>query len=151
MLKSFLAIVMHLFGLKRETAGGVNVDPSPAAGERRADLGPVRGLIGKVSDLTVEVAHDVGKHTHSVQALSSQLSALAHNDASAVEAIICKLLLANQELQGRLERAEETLQDHSRQLDDAVSASRTDSLTGLFNRRALDEELRRCLADFHRR
>jgi len=153
MLNSLLAIVGRLLGRKCETVGGAKVEPpSPGApGDRRADLGHVRGLVGKVSDVTFAVAGDVGKHTHSVQALSSQLSALAHNDASAVEAIICKLLLANQELQGRLERAEETLQDHSRQLDDAVSTSRTDSLTGLFNRRALDEELRRCLAEFHRR
>jgi diguanylate cyclase (GGDEF)-like protein len=50
-------------------------------------------------------------------------------------------------LQGRLERAENTLQAHSKQLQDAVITSRTDGLTGLTNRRALDEELRRCLVE----
>jgi diguanylate cyclase (GGDEF)-like protein len=39
------------------------------------------------------------------------------------------------------------LQTHSRKLDEAVVSSRTDGLTGLNNRRALDEVLRRCLVD----
>lgn len=153
MFSSLLTILRRLFARNCEDISGTEDQPSSLAppGERRADLGHVRGLVSKVSDLTSTVAQDVGRHSHSVQDLSSQLSELAQDDASAVEAIICKLLRANEELQGRLERAEETLQDHSRQLDDAVTSARTDSLTGLLNRRALDEELRRCLADFHRR
>ena len=66
-------------------------------------MGQVRELIGRVSVLTSTVAHDVGQHNISVQAISSELTAVAENDPSAVAAIVCKLLVANQELQGRLE------------------------------------------------
>ena len=111
----------------------------------------VQSVIGSVSQLTSAVAQDVGQHTVNVQAISDELRSVAQKDPTAVAAIVCKLLVANQDLQGRLERAENTLQTHSKQLQDAVISSRTDGLTGLTNRRALDEELRRCLVDLQGR
>jgi diguanylate cyclase len=105
-------------------------------------------LMGRVSELTTAVAQDVGEHNKSVQAISDELRSVAQSDPSAVAAIVCKLLVANQELQGRLEQAEGTLQTHSRELRDAVETARTDALTGLVNRRALDEKLSDCLAEF---
>lgn len=107
----------------------------------------VQALVGEVSQVTTTVRKDVGQHHVNVQALSNELRSVAQNDPGAVAAIVCKLLVANQDLQGRLERAELTLQTHSRKLDEAVVSSRTDGLTGLTNRRALDEELRRCLVE----
>jgi diguanylate cyclase len=124
-------------------AGMVTADPSPVA----ANVEHVQQLIGQVSALTSTVAQDVGKHNVNVQAISSELAAAAASDPTTVGAIVCKLVLANQELQSRLERAESTLHAHSRQLQDAITSARTDGLTGLLNRRALDEELRRCLAE----
>src|SRR5262245_28885857 len=102
-------------------------------------------LLERVSELTTTVARDVGQHNQSVQSISQDLTTVAQTDPSAVAAIICKLLEANQELQGRLERAEGTLQMHSRELRDAVTTARTDALTGLMNRRALDEKLNACV------
>ncbi len=107
----------------------------------------VHALVGQVTEVTTTVANDVGRHNVNVQALSNELGSVAQNDPAAVAAIVCKLLVANQELQGRLERAERTLQTHSRKLEEAIVSSRTDGLTGLTNRRALDEELRRCLVE----
>lgn len=107
----------------------------------------VNAVIGSVSDVTSAVAADVGQHNVNVQAISAELKNVAKSDPSAVAAIVCKLLLANQDLQGRLEKAEDTLQNHSKQLKEAVISSRTDGLTGLANRRLLDEELRRCLVE----
>ena len=108
-------------------------------------------LISNVSDLTTSVAADVGQHQDNLQTINVELSGVAQGDATAVAALIGKLLAANQELQSRLERAELKLQAHSRQLQDVAVASRTDSLTGLMNRRALDEELRRSLTECERR
>jgi diguanylate cyclase len=108
----------------------------------------VQELIGKVTALTTSVAKDVGDHNVTLQAISAELTAVAQSDPTAVAAIVCKLLVANQELQGRLQHAEESLKDNSQQLNAAVTAARTDNLTGLMNRRALDEELQRCLTEF---
>jgi len=127
-------------------------EPAKAAAPLAAeDLRRASNLIGQVSDLTADVASDVGDHQSQIRDLSAELAGVARGDAAAVAAVVYKLLAANQDLESRLERAELKLQAHSRQLRDVALASRTDPLTGLMNRRALDEELRRAQAEFHRR
>jgi diguanylate cyclase len=121
--------------------------PQPA----RPDLATVQQLIGKVTAMTSAVANDVGSHNANIEAISAELTAVAQSDPTAVAAIVCKLLVANRELQGRLRNSEASLRTHSQQLSAAVTSARTDELTGLMNRRALDEELQRCLDDFQRR
>ena len=152
MLGSLLTELTRLF--QPRTCGNVlnSCTASPLEGQatRHIDQAHVQDLIGKVTQLTSSVAQDVGHHNDNIQSISSELTTVAQSEPTAVAAIICKLLVANQELRGRLQRAEATLQDHTHQLQDAVTSARTDSLTGLMNRRALDEELRRCLAGFQR-
>jgi diguanylate cyclase len=123
-------------------------EPSPLAVPPPVDPTQLHQVLNHVSQLTTAVVQDVGHHNKSIQDLSQELAAVTQNDPSAVAAIVCKLLVANQQLQGRLERAEATLQTHSRQLHDAVTTARTDALTNLMNRRALDEELNSCVRDF---
>jgi diguanylate cyclase len=115
------------------------------------DMGQAQQVLHRVSELTTAVAEDVGQHQDNIQNINIQLSGVAHGDAGAVAELVCKLLTVNQDLQGRLERAELKLQAHSRQLQDVVAVARTDGLTNLMNRRALDEELQRCLTEFRRR
>ncbi|MBW8884036.1 MAG: GGDEF domain-containing protein, partial [Planctomycetia bacterium] len=129
----------------RDSGTGSAATAAPPA---QPDLKQVQNLIGKVTALTSSVARDVGDHNTTIQAISAELTAVAQTDPTAVAAIVCKLLVANQDLQGRLQNAEESLKDNSQQLNAAVTAARTDGLTGLINRRALDEELQRCLAEF---
>jgi diguanylate cyclase len=117
----------------------------------REEVKRAANMVQKVGELTTAVAEDVGQHHSNIQSLNVELSGVAQGDANAVAAVIGKLLAANQELQTRLERAELKLQAHSRQLQDVAVASRTDALTGLMNRRALDEELRRSVDEFQRR
>jgi len=102
-------------------------------------------LLSVVSELTSKVAQDVGNHNQNIETISNDLRSAAENNPAAAAALVCKLLVANQELQSRLARAEGTLQMHSRELHDAVTSARTDSLTGLMNRRALDERLSECV------
>jgi diguanylate cyclase (GGDEF)-like protein len=112
-----------------------------------SDAAAVQTLVAHVAELTTAVSQDVGQHHQSIQSINNELTAVVQGDASAVAAAVAKLLAANHNLQSRLERAELKLQAHSRQLSDAVTAARTDSLTGLMNRRALDEVLSRCVAE----
>jgi diguanylate cyclase len=152
MLGSLLAKLTRLFQSRTSDTVLGSCMASPVDGQtiRHIDQAHVQDLIGKVTQLTSSVAQDVGHHNNNIQSISDELTTVAQSEPTAVAAIICKLLVANQELQGRLQRAEATLQDHTHQLQDAITSARTDSLTGLMNRRALDEELRRCLAGFQR-
>jgi len=117
----------------------------------REDLKRAGNLLRHAGELTTAVAEEVGQHQSQIQTINVELAGVAEGDASAVAAVIGKLLTANRDLQSRLERAELKLQAHSRQLQDVAVAARTDGLTGLMNRRALDEELRRSLAELARR
>jgi diguanylate cyclase len=108
-------------------------------------------VVVQVAELAGLVAEHVGEHQGNLTALNEELTAIAQGDSRAVAEVIRRLLLANQQLQQRLEQAELKLQAHQRQLQNVASAARTDSLTGLLNRRTLDDEIGRCLSDFRRR
>jgi diguanylate cyclase (GGDEF)-like protein len=60
------------------------------------------------------------------------------------------MLEANQKLQAELAATKAELHDHARRIDVYLAESRTDALTGVANRRALDEELTRRYAAWQR-
>jgi diguanylate cyclase len=62
-----------------------------------------------------------------------------------------QMLTANTELQQRLEMAEKQLATQAAEIKAHESEARTDSLTGLSNRRAFDDELKRRLNEFERK
>lgn len=131
------------------------VGPSAPPGKSvkvQASLDPATvEVVVQVAELAGMVAEQVGEHQGSLTAINEELHAIAQGDSRAVAEVIRRLLLANQQLQQRLEQAELKLQAHQRQLQNVASAARTDSLTGLLNRRTLDDEIGRCLTDFRRR
>lgn len=108
-------------------------------------------LIARLMDLTSTVADEVGEHSGHIESINEELATVKSGDSAAVAAVVCKLLMVNQETQRRLEQAELKLQAQQRQLHDVSTAARMDGLTGLVNRRALDEAMQRALADFQRK
>lgn len=66
----------------------------------------------------------------------------------AVASLVSKIAEANEHVQNRLEKAEAVLQQQAAEIATYVSEARTDSLTGLPNRRAFDDELTRRLAEW---
>src|SRR5262245_8134067 len=125
MVRSFFLWLTRLLQAPRPRHGRARRASSAptAAPPPQPDLAQVQNLIGKVTALTSSVAKDVGAHNATIQAISTELTAVAQSDPTAVAAIVCKLLVANQELQDRLEHAEETLKDNSQQLNAAVTAA----------------------------
>src|SRR5215211_3638626 len=108
MLRSLLAALSRFLNGRATPAGRgtVSFATNAIAHEPHGDLRHVHELIGKVTELTATVAQDVGKHNSSIEEISTELTAVAQTDPTAVATIVCKLLLANKELQDRLERAE---------------------------------------------
>src|SRR5262245_10355867 len=125
-LRSFLTTLAEFFRPRPRAAitraATTLVAPSSASAQLSppAEVPQVQQLIGKVTALTSTVAEDVGQHNANILNLSAELSAVAQSDPTAVAAIVCKLLVANRELQGRLQNAEDSLKDHSQQLKAAV-------------------------------
>ena len=109
-----------------------------------------RDILARVDELTTRVATDVGAHNTRVMAINDELASKEAPDSEAVVATIAKLVAINCQMQERLTEAETKLQEQSKALESQVAEARTDVLTRLPNRRALEDEMARRLAEFHR-
>lgn len=108
----------------------------------------------RVADLAQAVASDVGDHAAKMQAITNDLAGIERGSEAADAAVFSALdqmLKANTELQQRLDVAEKQLAIQAAEIKVHESEARTDSLTGLANRRAFDDELRRRLAEWTRK
>jgi diguanylate cyclase len=108
---------------------------------------------GRVMDVTKAVASDVGEHAAKMQAISADLAGVdraASDTNAAVFAAMDKIMAANAELQQRLQAAEKQLAAQAEEIKAHESEARTDSLTGLANRRAFDSELKRRISEYER-
>lgn len=107
-----------------------------------------------VADLAQTVATNVGDHAAKMRAISDDLAAVdrgSDNAGAAVFSAMDQILDANTELQQRLEVAEKQLAVQAAEIKAHESEARTDSLTGLSNRRAFDDELKRRLSEWQRK
>ena len=108
----------------------------------------------RVADLTQGVASDVGEHAAKMKEISADLAGI-DRDASGTNAAVLtamdKILVANSELQKRLEAAETQLAVQAAEIKCTSPKCGTDSLTSLANRRAFDVELRRRSSEFDAR
>jgi diguanylate cyclase len=107
-----------------------------------------RETLSRLQELTVKVAADVDEHSVAVQQINAQLADPDNNDEAAVLAAVAQLIDANRRMQEQLDTAEQRLQVQARQIESHAVEARTDALTQVANRRALDDEVRRCLAEF---
>ena len=108
----------------------------------------------RVADLAQTVAGDVGDHAAKMKAISADLAGIDRNSNTANAAVFSamdQMLAANTELQQRLEQAEKQLAAQAAEIKTHESEARTDSLTGLSNRRAFDDELKRRLSEWQRK
>ncbi len=109
-------------------------------------------LFTALSQLASGVADDVSHHQQVMQQFASQLKAMrgddAHDNVAETVNLLTEITKANQLLQQRLDEAEGALQRQAEEVSAHISAARTDPLTELPNRRALDDRLQQCLGDF---
>lgn len=115
-----------------------------AENERAAEL------MSKLAVLTEGVVSEVGKHSGDLEAINAELATAKEGDVGAVVGAVQKILKANEKMQEELIAAETRLQQQQAELAAQTEAARTDQLTKITNRRALDEELRKCVLEFER-
>ena len=101
--------------------------------------------------LANRVAADVGQHTNHVEQINAELNAVQGTADDTVLSAVGRLLTANETMQKQLQSAEERLKAQARQIESHSVEARTDPLTQLANRRALDDVLKRSVLDYQRR
>jgi diguanylate cyclase len=124
----------------------------PASSNRNAERAAMASR--RVADLAQGVASDVGDHAARMKAISADLAGIdrkASGTNAAVISAMDQILACNSQLQQRLEQAEKQLAVQAAEIKAHESEARTDSLTGLSNRRAFDDEFKRRVNEWERK
>lgn len=107
--------------------------------------------LSQLSRFTAGVANDVSHYREVLERASQEFDPRksTHTDSEVLR-LMTRIVNANEELQGRLDQAESTLQEQANEIDAYMCEARTDTLTELPNRRAFDDELTRRHAEWER-
>lgn len=136
-----------------ETSRASKLNPDPHSPDPQLIVERTIMASHRLADVAHAVAGDVGDHSAKMRTISADLLRINRESSAAsaeVATALGKILGANAELQQRLEVAENQIATQAAEIQVYESESRTDSLTGLGNRRAFDDELRRRLAEWQR-
>ena len=104
----------------------------------------LKGLADQLQLLTHRVAADVTAHSERVSNINERLDPTDQEPGS-ILSTINELIEANAAMQSQLADAQNQIHQQSRQIEATATEARTDALTGLANRRALNEHLHGCI------
>ncbi|MCC6507788.1 MAG: GGDEF domain-containing protein [Pirellulaceae bacterium] len=99
------------------------------------------GFLQNLSHWTSEFAGDVSKYQTQLTSISQRVQGGNEAPREEILQLLTQIMQANQQLQNRLDTAEERLESQTHQIADYLTEARTDGLTGLTNRRAFDQTL----------
>lgn len=140
-LGGIVAGIAIVASLMSQNENGLQANPE-------GDISPekMNGIANQLQILTNRVARDVTEHTLKVENINERLTPL-QDDAEPAEIMsaIAELINVNQSMQGQLADAKKRLSMQSMEIEATARQARTDALTGLANRRALDEFLADCI------
>lgn len=107
--------------------------------------------LGKLRELAGRVAQQVDEHSLKVEEISDELASIDQPGEQDVLLSVNKLIDVNEQMKQQLQAAEDRLQAQARQIESHAVEARTDPLTQVANRRALEDELRKGVIDFQQR
>lgn len=119
-----------------------------AAEQSAAPQVAARETLGKIRELAGKVAQQVDEHSLRVEEISDELASLEKPGEEDVLVSVSKLINVNEQMKQQLQAAEDRLQAQARQIESHAVEARTDPLTQVSNRRALEDELQRCVAEY---
>jgi diguanylate cyclase len=136
-----VAVVASLLNHQGDRA---QFEASPA----RLDSDKIRGIADQLQVISSRVAANVSAHSEKVGSISGQLADSEIDQPERILSTIQEIILANESMQGQLADARKRIAAQSQMIEQASQQARTDALTGLANRRALDEFLNNCIANY---
>ncbi len=110
----------------------------------------VKDLLQQILDVTTRLDGDVGRHSNRLTEVQEGLKGSVGDQSSSVVEMTHKLLEANVLLRNELQEARTQIAQKQQELETYVSEARTDTLTGLRNRRSFNEEINRQFAQRQR-
>jgi diguanylate cyclase len=138
-------------------AAGVLLGRSVFTRRFRSSEARLHPMLAGLVQFTRSFSDDVSEYRALIEMAARRAKALApqaelnpEGEAATTVELLSQIVQANEHLRRRLDEAESTLESQSAELSSYMTEARTDALTGLPNRRALDDELARRLAVFRR-
>ena len=106
-------------------------------------------LVRNMANWTTDFASDFTRYQSTMELLSrAAADGKTVRTKEEVQKLLDQIVKANTQLQSRLDSAEQKLESQTKQLAGYLSEARTDGLTGLPNRRAFDQKLDECYANW---
>ena len=120
------------------------------AGDSSAELEKLHGMVSNLMQWTSGVSQEVSDYKAAIHVLAAKIDPAPSLSQEPASDVLHQIVTVNEELQSRLNSAEDRLKSQADQLASYLCEARTDALTSLPNRRAFDEELARRLAEWER-
>jgi diguanylate cyclase len=124
------------------------------AGSHHAETERLVKLVSRMVNWSHGMAKEMSEYRSVVSGVSRLFQgadgAFEEPEREATVGLLSQVVVANEQLQTRLNRAETMLKDQAHEISTYMSEARTDPLTSLPNRRAFDEELNRRMAEWRR-
>jgi diguanylate cyclase (GGDEF)-like protein len=114
------------------------------------DFEVAESLLNTVRELTKAVDTGVNRYSAELQEISADLQQSPVSEATVVLSAAARLMEANRKLQADLSTAKAEIVEQREQLGSAMNQALMDELTGLHNRRALNQELARVIHNTER-
>lgn len=111
----------------------------------KLDTEKMQGVALQLQSLSERVFSDVNAHSAKVASFTSSLTETSESNPVKLWSAIDEIISANKEMQGMLADAQKQIAEQSQIIQETTHQARTDTLTELANRRALDEFLANCL------
>ncbi len=131
-----------------EIALGVTLGWWMRGGRERRHLqqqAQVQRAIGKIQQLTSDVAGDVGRHQSQMSSINQELALWGAPSKESLQSKVDEIVEVNNHLRQKLRKAEDKLQEQAQVIQTVQQANRTDALTGVANRRAFNDDLQQNL------
>ncbi len=110
------------------------------------DSEKIRGIADQLQVISHRVAANVSAHSEKVEHFSGTLSDADTDQPERILSSIQEIMQANESMQEQLADAQKRIAQQTQMIEQASQQARTDALTGLANRRALDEFLTTCIS-----
>jgi diguanylate cyclase (GGDEF)-like protein len=107
-----------------------------------------RELLGSLQKMASTVATELGEHSTRVGEINGELTGHKLHEPAKILHVVTRLVDVNKSMQGRLDQAEDKLREQVRLVETTTAEARTDALTLVGNRRAFENDITQCLADF---
>ena len=140
-----LGIALGVWLSKRQSSDLASTTPETIGSFSRAETQHLLNALRSFATWTSDFAGDF----HRYRTQMNELSIKASNENSFktkedVKGLLGQIVVANRDLQSRLENAEKKLDQQTHELAGYLNEARTDGLTGLANRRAFDQRIDEC-------